>query len=674
MALSCSLDGGPAVPCTSPVVYTALAIGGHVFRVSAKDAAGNVSPSATYAWQVVDVDVPPSPILTEAPDDPSPPDVTFAFRHDELDVSFECSLDGSPATACTSPHEISAIADGAHTFDVYAVDPSDNRSAGTSFSWTVDDSPTAPRILSAPVSPSGTHVSIAFEGPPGASQECSLDGAPFTACGSPVSYSDLADGSHVFRVRSVVGGDVSGTARTTWSVDATPPPDPMFSTLPTDPSAPDVTFAFTDADPEAVFQCSLDGAIAAPCTSPTSMTLVGGAHAFEVRAVDPAGNRSAPATFGWIVDAVAPPAPTITEAPGSSSLAIATFRFQDADPDATLWCSLDASAFSSCSSPQTYEGLAGGTHTFMVLARDAVGNASPAATHTWSVDASAPVVTVRWPPTADAFRERATVGLQWSGSDDVGIVRYDVYERFGTTGVQTFVQSTLATTYTRAVARGTTYCYQVLAFDAVGNVGVGQERCSGVPFDDADPQIVPAGDVARIASANAFTGTLSVLDGAGEQLSFSFTGRKVGIVTRRDPSSGMADIFLDGVSPLVIRDGRHLPRLVRRPGWTSTQRPSATRWSPWNASSATDRTRSRSPGPVSATRHRRARPRSSMGSGPSGPRPSPSVPSEHEPAELPRRRAGEVLDDLERPGHLVRRQPDLAVGGELAAEAAVVPR
>ncbi len=129
----------------------------------------------------------------------------------------------------------------------------------------------------------------------------------------------------------------------------------------------------------------------------------------------------------------------------------------------------------------------------------------------------------------------------------MGIVRYDVYERFGTTGAQVFVQSMPTTTYTKNVARGTTYCYQVRAFDAAGNVGVGQERCSGVPFDDADPQIVPTGDVARIASANAFTATLSVLDGTGEQLSYSFTGRKVGIVTRRDASSGMADIFLDGV-------------------------------------------------------------------------------------------------------------------------------
>jgi hypothetical protein len=544
-ALSCSLDGGPGVPCTSPAAYTALALGGHVFSVVATDAAGNVSPPASYAWQVEDSDAPAPPILTEAPDDPSPTDVTFSFRHDEPDVTFECALDGVPPIACSSPHEILAVAEGSHTFEVHALDPSGNRSPATSFTWRVDDSPTAPRIVAAPVSPSSPDVSIEFESPPGTSQECSLDGAAFEACGSPVTYTDLADGPHAFRVRSLVGDDVSGTARATWIVDATPPPAPIFSLVPTDPSTPDVTFAFSDIDPEAFFLCSLDGAPDGPCTSPSSMTLAGGAHSYDVWAVDAAGNRSAPASFGWTVDADPPPAPTITEAPASSGLATATFRFEEEETGTTLWCALDASPFTTCSSPHTYEGLTGGAHTFMVLARDAAGNASPAATHTWSVDASPPVVIVRWPP-IDAFRERATVGMQWTGSDDVGIVRYDVYERFGTTGSQVFVQSTSATTYTRAVERGTTYCYQVLAFDAVGNVGTGQERCTGVPFDDADPQVVATGDIARIASANAFTGTLAVLDAPGEQLSLSFTGRKVGIVTRRDPSSGMADIFLDG--------------------------------------------------------------------------------------------------------------------------------
>lgn len=49
----CSLDGGPAVPCTSPnsQVYSGLGVGNHSFLVQATDAAGNTS-SASYNWQI----------------------------------------------------------------------------------------------------------------------------------------------------------------------------------------------------------------------------------------------------------------------------------------------------------------------------------------------------------------------------------------------------------------------------------------------------------------------------------------------------------------------------------------------------------------------------------------------------------------------------------------------
>jgi hypothetical protein len=49
----CSLDGGPFVACTSPQVYTGLALGPHTFQVQATDLASNVDPTpATGAWTV----------------------------------------------------------------------------------------------------------------------------------------------------------------------------------------------------------------------------------------------------------------------------------------------------------------------------------------------------------------------------------------------------------------------------------------------------------------------------------------------------------------------------------------------------------------------------------------------------------------------------------------------
>jgi hypothetical protein len=51
---------------------------------------------------------------------------------------------------------------------------------------------------------------------------CSLDGAAFASCTSPVSYSDLANGSHSFNVHATDASDNQGTdASFTWRVDTT---------------------------------------------------------------------------------------------------------------------------------------------------------------------------------------------------------------------------------------------------------------------------------------------------------------------------------------------------------------------------------------------------------------------------------------------------------------------
>jgi hypothetical protein len=47
---SCSLDGGPPVPCDSPKVYTGLAVGPHTLRVEVANRIGG--SSATHSWRV----------------------------------------------------------------------------------------------------------------------------------------------------------------------------------------------------------------------------------------------------------------------------------------------------------------------------------------------------------------------------------------------------------------------------------------------------------------------------------------------------------------------------------------------------------------------------------------------------------------------------------------------
>lgn len=54
VGFQCRLDGAAYAPCTSPVGYSALAIGNHTFQVRALDTAGNIDPSpAGFTWAVV---------------------------------------------------------------------------------------------------------------------------------------------------------------------------------------------------------------------------------------------------------------------------------------------------------------------------------------------------------------------------------------------------------------------------------------------------------------------------------------------------------------------------------------------------------------------------------------------------------------------------------------------
>jgi hypothetical protein len=87
-----------------------------------------------------------------------------------------------------------------------------------------------------------------------------------------------------------------------------------------------------------------------------------------------------------------PPDTSINAQPPSSSPRnTASFGFSGSDDvtpavSLTFECKLDAGAFSHCTNPQTYNGLAQGQHTFQVRAKNSAGRIDPTpATYTWMV-------------------------------------------------------------------------------------------------------------------------------------------------------------------------------------------------------------------------------------------------------------------------------------------------
>ncbi len=414
----CRLDGGAWSACTSPKGYSGLAVGAHTFDVRATDPAGNVDATpASRSWTVTATTdtTPPDTTITSGPaTSTTSTTASFVFSATES-ATFECRLDGGSWGTCSSPKAYSAVAVGAHTFNVRATDAAGNVDASpASRGWTVtaaaDTTPPDTSITSGPAgTTSATSASLAFTSTEsGSTFQCRVDGGNWDSCSSPTGYSSLAVGGHTFDVRATDGsGNVDASPATrSWTVVAPAPdttaPDTVITTGPSG-STTDTTasVSFTSTEDGSSFACRVDGGAWAPCASPEGFSsLAAGAHTIEVRATDAAGNADAsPASRSWTILSVPDPDPTppagdttspdtsISSGPATiTSSRSAAFAFAATETPAKLDCSLDGRSWRGCTGPKTYTGLDRGRHVFRVRSTDSAGNvdATPAE-YRWSI-------------------------------------------------------------------------------------------------------------------------------------------------------------------------------------------------------------------------------------------------------------------------------------------------
>src|SRR5205814_6523019 len=113
----CRVDGVSWAPCASPdTLSPALAQGSHTFDVRSTDTAGNTDPTPVSSTWTVDTTAPQTTIDAQPPNPDNDPAPSFQFSSSETGSSFECRLDGGSWTSCTSPHSLSGLAGGSHTF------------------------------------------------------------------------------------------------------------------------------------------------------------------------------------------------------------------------------------------------------------------------------------------------------------------------------------------------------------------------------------------------------------------------------------------------------------------------------------------------------------------------------------------------------------------------------
>lgn len=130
------------------------------------------------------------------------------------------------------------------------------------------------------------------------------------------TYAGLSAGSHTFYVAaSDALGNVGYAATTVWTIDTVLPVTTITSTAIGSTSSASASFTFSATDDSTTissYQCKLDGAAYATCTSPQAYSgLADGSHTFYVVSLDPAGNTSVAASETWTVDNVGPASPNI---------------------------------------------------------------------------------------------------------------------------------------------------------------------------------------------------------------------------------------------------------------------------------------------------------------------------------------------------------------------------
>jgi len=115
----------------------------------------------------------------------------------------------------------------------------------------------------------------------------------------------LSQAKHTFTVRAKdAAGNLSGNVTFSWTVDTTPPPAPVITSTPKNPTTQtSARFSFGDTQKGVTFLCQLDGTAFSTCYSPTTYSgLNQGSHTFSVEAQDAAGNQSSATTFTWTIN------------------------------------------------------------------------------------------------------------------------------------------------------------------------------------------------------------------------------------------------------------------------------------------------------------------------------------------------------------------------------------
>ena len=479
-----SSDFSSASTQTTSASFTpaeALSEGSHTLYVQGRDAAGNWSESGSFAI-AVDITAPTAVVSGTPSQYTAQTGATLTVSGADV-VAYRYKLGSAPfssgETAVATGITLDALQQGAHAVSVIGRDSAGNwqpETSATVVQWTVDSavpsvSAGGKRTVNAQFTQTATATDATLM-----TYAWSKQGGPGNiSFGSPNALSTTvsadAEGSYTLRFTATdaAGNSAYSEFSLVWDTVA---PDTGITAHPANPTNhKTASFDFTSPDPAAVFECSLDGAAYAACSSPREVDLssaADGEHSFMVRGKDTAGNVDAtPAQFRWTIDTAAPGAPAVTGTTPTLDTTPTWNWSPAAGGDGTYRYELDSSDFSSASTQTTSasftpaEALSEGSHTLYVQGRDAAGNWSESGSFAIAVDITAPTAVVSGTPSQYTAQTGATLTV--SGADVVAY-RYKLGSAPFSSG-----ETAVATGITLDALQQGAHAVSVIGRDSAGN-------------------------------------------------------------------------------------------------------------------------------------------------------------------------------------------------------------
>ncbi|MBI3752215.1 MAG: hypothetical protein HY263_11245 [Chloroflexi bacterium] len=156
-----------------------------------------------------------------------------------------------------------------------------------------------------------------------------------------------------------------------------------------------------------------------------------------------------------------------------------------------------------------------------------------------------------------SFRGSATVvgstmplNVRWTASDPggSGIASYDVARSLDGAAFTTFATGLKTASLATTGASGHSYRFEVRARDRAGNVGswVAGPTLRPALVQQTTTGIAWSGSWTTVTSTVASGGSVKTATAAGASVSYTFTGRGIGVVAQRDPTFGQVRVYIDG--------------------------------------------------------------------------------------------------------------------------------